>query len=285
MSKERSFKQELVGLLGKPVAANPTQPMIEQCFRHHQLDWRYLTIEVEPRNLGDAVRGMRAMGFRGGNCATPHKVAVIEHLDRLTESAKLIGAVNCIVRQGDELVGDNTDGKAVLRSLREIADPAGKRVVIFGAGAAARAIGFELAGAGVARIEILNRTAASGRELSDLLTAQTDTDAEFVPLQADYDVPAGTDFVINATAVGLYPDIAGRLPLNVEALTPETVVADIVFNPPKTRLLLDAITQGCRVIDGMQIMARQGAINFELWTGVEPGVEMMQAVLQETLSG
>jgi shikimate dehydrogenase len=157
-----------VSLFGQPVAENPTQLMIESAFRHHGLDWRYLTIEVGPEELGDAVRGMRAMGFRGGNCTIPHKVAVIRHLDRLGESASLMGAVNCIVRRGTELVGENTDGKGFLASLREIVDPRGLHVAILGAGGAARAISVELALAGAERIDRQSRPTAR-RELVRLL--------------------------------------------------------------------------------------------------------------------
>src|SRR5919201_3083558 len=157
MPKMLNFKQELTACFGKPVAENPTQVMIEAAYGHHGLAWRYLTIEVDPKDLGDAVRGARAMGFAGFNCTTPHKVAVIGHLDGLGESAALMGAVNCVVRRGDKLVGENTDGKGFLQSLREVADPAGQRVVLLGAGGAARAIGVELALAGVGHIRVVNR--------------------------------------------------------------------------------------------------------------------------------
>jgi len=102
---ELNFKQELTSVFGHPVAENPTQAMIEAAYHHHHLEWRYLTIEVLPEELADAIRGMRAMNFRGGNLTIPHKVAVIPLLDRLSEAAGLMGAVNCIVREGDELVG------------------------------------------------------------------------------------------------------------------------------------------------------------------------------------
>ena len=108
------FRQELVGLFGQPVEENPTQAMVEAAFAAAGLDWRYLTIEVAPAGLGDAVRGARAMGFRGFNCTIPHKVAVVPHLDRLSEAAGLIGAVNTVVRDGEELVGHNTDGAGFL---------------------------------------------------------------------------------------------------------------------------------------------------------------------------
>ena len=105
-------------MFGMPVAENPTQVMVEAAYRHHGLAWRYLTIEVAPAALADAVRGARAMGFAGFNCTIPHKVAVVAHLDSLGESARLMGAVNCVVRRGTQLVGENTDGKGFIASLR-----------------------------------------------------------------------------------------------------------------------------------------------------------------------
>src|SRR3954454_15423353 len=108
--------------------------MMEKAFAQRRLDWRYLTIEVAPADLGDAIRGMRAMGFRGCNLTIPHKVAVIQHLDRTSEAAALMGAVNCVNRIGNELVGENTDGKGFLQSLSELVDPKQKKVVILGAG-------------------------------------------------------------------------------------------------------------------------------------------------------
>src|SRR4029077_8999189 len=117
----------------------------------------------------------------GFNCSIPHKVAVIEHLDELGESARLMGAVNCAVRRGDKFVGENTDGKGFLQSLREVAEPKGQTVVMFGAGGAARAIGVELALAGAARIIVVNRGEKRGRELADLLNTGTRVKAELVP--------------------------------------------------------------------------------------------------------
>src|SRR5436190_17227991 len=205
MAKTLNFKQELTGAFGSPIAENPTQAMIEAAYRHHGLDWRYLTIEVSKDGLADAVRGARAMGFRGFNCTIPHKVAVIQHLDGLAESASLMGAVNCVVRRGDKLIGENTDGKGFVTALRELTDPAGKRVVMFGAGGAARAIGVELALAGAKNLTIVNRGIARGRELLDLLTTRTKVAAEFAPWNGDYCLPADTDVVVNATSIGLFP--------------------------------------------------------------------------------
>lgn len=277
----RSFKQELTCVFGQPVAENPTQAMIEAAYRHHHLDWRYLTIEVAPGNLADAVRGFRAMGFRGGNLTIPHKVAVIPHLDRTTESAGLMGAVNCIVPEGDELVGENTDGKGFVESLRAVADPNGKRVVMFGAGGAARAMSVELALAGAAGITIVNRSRERGRELVNLLRTRVNAEADFVEWAGDYGVPAGTDVVINATSIGLYPDVEARVPLDVETLKPGMVVADVIPNPPRTRLVRDAEARGCTVLDGLGMLVNQGVIGFRLWTGVNPDPRVMRAALED----
>jgi shikimate dehydrogenase len=281
MMDPRSFQQELVSLFGQPVAENPTQFMIERAFVAHGLQWRYLTIEVAPENLADAVRGMRAMGFRGGNVTLPHKIAVIEHLDRTTAAAGLIGAVNCIIREGDELVGENTDGKGFVESLRDVSEPAGKRIVILGAGGAARAIAVETALAGATEIAVVNRSEKRGQDLVDLLNEKTEAAARFVHWDCDLDIPDGTDVLVQATSIGLFPDVEARVPLSVDTLTPETIVADVIPNPPSTRLVRDARTQGCPVLDGLGMLVNQGVFGFKLWTGIDSDPQVMRQALEE----
>ncbi len=239
MAGELNFKQELVAAFGQPIAENPTQVMIEAAFRHHGLEWRYLTIEVAPAGLEAAVEGARAMGFRGFNCTIPHKVAVIEHLDGLGESAALMGAVNCVVRKDDRFIGENTDGKGFVEGLQRLCDPAGTSIVIFGAGGAARAITVEMALAGARRFTVVNRDQARGRTLVDLLNGQVraetgrELSAELVPWRGDYAVPEDTDILVNATSIGLYPDVDARLALDVGTLRPGMIVADVIPNPPQ----------------------------------------------------
>jgi shikimate dehydrogenase len=274
VTKIWNFKKELVCLFGKPVAENPTQHMMEAAFRHHGLDWRYITFEVDPKDLGDAVKGMRACGLRGGNCTIPHKLAVIPHLDRLGESAAAMGAVNCIVRRGDELVGENTDGKGFVSSLREIV-----------AGGASRAIAVETALAGAAHVRIVNRTAAKAQELAKLVADKVKVAAEGEAWKGDYRVPAGTDVLINATSIGLFPDIDARIPLDMSTVTKAMVVADVIPNPPRTRLVREAEAKGCRVIDGLGMLVAQGVIGFEYWTGVKADASVMRRALQEVFGG
>src|SRR5258706_9258309 len=250
MPKALNFKQELTGAFGCTIAENPTQAMVEAAYRHHGLDWRYLTIGVTKEGLADAVRGARAMGFRGFNCTIPHKVGVSPHLDGLGESARVMGAVNCVVVRGDRLIGENTDGKGFLAALQTIVHPRGKRVVVFGAGGAARAVTVELALAGAASFTIVNRSEERGAELTRLLVERVNADARFVPWRGDYRIPQGTDIVVNATSIGLYPRATERLMLDVSTLDAGMIVADVIPNPPRTQLVIDADKRGCKGIDG-----------------------------------
>jgi shikimate dehydrogenase len=275
------FRQELVGLFGRPVDENPTQAMIEAGFAAAGLDWRYLTIEVDPDDLGDAVRGARAMGLRGFNCTIPHKVAVVEHLDRLGRSAALMGAVNCVVRRGEELVGENTDGAGFLEAVRRRRDPEGARVVMLGAGGAARAIAVELLLAGAASLTIVNRSAERGQELRALLDGvESPTELRVEELGGGFPVPADADMVVNATSIGLYPDVDAVVPLALDEVTGRALVADVIPNPPETRFLRMAAELGCETLDGLEMLVEQGRIGFELWTGVEPDVGVMRDALR-----
>ena len=281
MSKELNFKQELTAAFGQPIAENPTQVMVEAAYRHHNLDWRYLTIEVGPDDLEDAVKGAKVMGFQGFNCTIPHKVKVIDYLDGLGESASLMGAVNCVVRKDGKWIGENTDGKGFVSSLRELTDPKDKSVVIFGAGGAARAIGVEVALAGASAITIVNRSAGRGEELTSLLDDKLPVQANFVPWDKTFVLPAGTDVLINATSIGLFPDVDARLDFELESLSAETVVADVIPNPPTTNLVRDARGKGCKVIDGLGMLVNQGVIGIRHWTGVDPDPKVMRAALEE----
>ena len=281
MTKELNFKQELTACFGKPVAENPTQAMVEAAYIHHNLAWRYLTVEVDPADLADAVRGARAMGFRGFNCTIPHKVAVIQHLDGLGESASLMGAVNCVVRRGDRLIGENTDGLGFVQSLRTLTDPKGKRVLMLGAGGAARAIGVELALAGASHITLVNRSAERGNALATLLRDKAKIACDLVLGTADAKIPEGTDVVINATSIGLYPDVNARLPLDTAGLKPGMVVADVIPNPPATRLVREARAKGCKVIDGLGMLVNQGVIGIRHWSGIDPDPAVMRKALED----
>ncbi len=268
--------------MGQPVAGNPTQYIMEKCFAKAGLDWRYLTLEVAPDALSGAVAGMHAMGFRGGNVTSTHKQAVVPLLDELSRAARMIGRVNCINRQGDQLIGENTDGKGLLASLAGVTDPAGKRVVILGAGSVARAVAVELALAGAADITIVNRTESPGKELSELLGTDAGIASHFTPLDGDYVVPEGTDLLVNGTSIGLF-NAEAHVPVEVSSLGKGLIVADVVFSPSVTSLLREAKERGCTTLDGLTMLVNQARICFKLWTNVEADADVMRESLEEFL--
>ena len=172
-------------------------------------------------------------------------------------------------------------------SLRELTDPAGKSCVIFGAGGAARAISVEMALAGCTQVTIVNRSAERGSQLVELLNSKVKEacegklSAEFIPWEGDYAIPDGTDVVINATSIGLFPDVDARLNFNVDTLNAGMVVADVIPNPPQTNLVKDARAKGCKVIDGLGMLVNQGVIGIRYWTGIDPDPRVMRAALEE----
>jgi shikimate dehydrogenase len=268
-------------MLGHPVAGNPTQFMFEKAFAHHELDWRYLSLDVLPEDLANAVRGMRAMGFHGGNCAEPHKRTVLLHLDRNSEAAELSGSVNCILRQDRQLLGENTEGKSLLAAVLRRIDPAGKRVVILGAGHVARAIGVELAWAQAGPVTVVNRSEPAGRQFAELLTNRLRASASFTPWEGDFQVPPETDLLIHATTLG--GGESDRVPVVLDQLRPDALVADVIQNPPRTRLLREAQEHGCPTIDGLELFVGQSAISFKLWTGIELDTTVMSEAVEEFL--
>ncbi len=271
----------LTGCFSSPAGDNPTVAMMEAAYAHHGLNARYINCEVPSELLGDAVRGARAMGWVGFNCSLPHKISVIGHIDGIGQSAEIIGAVNCVVRTGDRFVGENTDGQGFLTSLCTVVDPAGRNIVVLGAGGAARAIAVETALAGAASITVVNRDQARGRRVVELINSQTPGQAKAAAWDETYTVPDGTDIVVNATPVGMLPGVDDQPDVDLDSLSPGMVVADVVPNPPQTRFLRGASERGCKTLDGLGMLVNQGAINIRYWTGVEPDRGVMRRALEE----
>jgi shikimate dehydrogenase len=283
MTEQVNYKHELVGVFGYPVAENPTGVMIEPAFAALGLKWRYQLFEVLPEDLAAAMQGLRAMNMRGINLTIPHKVNVLQYLDEVSPDARLMGAVNMVHRQGDRLIGENTDGKGFLKSLREDGgvDPAGKQVVVLGAGGAARAITVELALAGAAHITIVNRSAGRGQALTNLLNQETPVNAEFVLWEGSYAVPEGVDVLVNATSIGLYPNVEDYPNLDYDTVHAGMTVCDVIPNPPNTPFLKQAEARGAKTLDGLGMLVNQGVIGFKLWTGQDAPVDVMQQALRE----
>jgi shikimate dehydrogenase len=244
--------------------------MQEAAFAAAGLNWRYLLLRVTAEDLSSALTGIRALRFRGINLTIPHKVAVLRYLDEVAPDAALIGAVNTVRRAANRLIGENTDGKGFLRSVREDAgaDPAGKRIVFLGAGGAARAMSVELALAGASHITIVNRTPSRGEELVRDLNRNTPTKAEFVSWVGDYPIPPEADILVNATSIGLFPNTNDKPRVMMATVGSDLLVCDVIPNPPQTAFLTVAARRGARTLDGLGMLVYQGAIAFKLWTGI-----------------
>jgi shikimate dehydrogenase len=274
--------QPILVLVGRPIGGNPTQFMMERAFARHEMDWRYLSVEVAPEDLVDAVRGIRAMGFRGGNCADPHREAIVPLLDRTDEVARHTGAVSCILREGHALIGENTDGRGLMESLRRRVDPAGKRVVLLGAGRMARAIGVELALAKAAEIVVVDRTESRGRALVEALRGPLGATASLVVWDDEYPVSSDTDALVCALASS--PEDADEpLPVSLHQLSPRATVADVAYNPPHAWLVREASERGAATIEGLEVFIERCAVDFRLWTGVDPDPNVMREAVEEFL--
>ncbi len=278
------FLSTLTGSFSHPAGDNPTVAMVEAGYRHHGVDARYLNCDVLPAQLAAAVGGAAAMGWAGFNCSLPHKVAVIEHLDELAPSARLIGAVNCVVRREGRWVGENTDGKGFVGSLREVVEPAGAAVVVLGAGGAARAVAVESALAGASSVTVVSRDPGPGLDLARVISEGTPAVARHVGWAGELagDALDTADVLVNATSVGL-GDADARLPVDLTALPASCVVADVIPNPPRTRLLREAEARSLRTLDGLGMLVGQGALAMHLWTGVEPDQDVLRAALERAL--
>lgn len=275
---------QVTGEFSSPAARNPAVAMMRAAYRDLGYHVDYLNLEVSALRLGEAVAGARAMGWLGFTVGVPHKVAVVPHLDGLAESAALIGSATCAARRGDALIGENTEGWAVLESIEEFMDPQGARSVVFGAGAAARAVSVELARAGVRQITIVNRSTARAARLAATLNSVAGLGVDVVDWRDSYRVPPMTDIVVNATPVGASKD--GESPLNVDmdSLRPRMLVADMVVTAQETQLLKEASALGCPIIDGPEVLVNQGVLAIRLWTNADADADLMREALMPDLA-
>jgi shikimate dehydrogenase len=276
-----NFLSQLTGCFSTPADGNPTVAIVEAAYAHHKLDFRYVNTEVQPEDLKNAVAGARAMNWAGFHLSAPHKVEVIKYLDGLGESATVMGAVNCVVLRDGKLIGENTDGKGFLESLREAIDPAGKVVTVLGAGGAARAIAIEVALAGAKSVNIVNRNDARGQELSTLVSSICKSN--FYTWDPNFAVPVDTEILVNATTIGMHGNSDSKLDINFDSLNKSMVVADVIINPPLTDLLKHAAQIGCRTIDGLGMVVNQGVLAIKYWTGVDVDAAVMRKKLLEVL--
>lgn len=260
-------------VIGDPVAHSIGPAMHNRALAACGLPGVYVAFRVS--GAADAVAAIRTLGLRGVSVTIPHKVAVMEHLDEVDETARVVGAVNTVVLEDGRLVGTNTDGGGALDAITAVTPVAGKRVAVLGAGGAARAVAGSIARSG-GRVTVYNRSPGRAAGLAE------DLGLEHRPL-ADV-TGGGIDILVNTTSVGMAPR-ADAMPIDPMVLDPATVVMDIVYNPVETALLAAARRIGCPTVDGVAMFVGQGARQFERWTGVPAPVDAMRAAVVEVLMG
>ncbi|MDY4889233.1 MAG: shikimate dehydrogenase [Sphaerochaetaceae bacterium] len=280
----RRYRSNLIALFGDPVDDNPTGVMMEAAFAALGMDYRYMTCLVKNGCLEDAVNGARAMGFCGMNFTMPHKTEAWKLMDELSPAARIIGAINTCFSRNGKLVGDNTDGKGFISALEKDGVSAlGKRIMILGAGGAAKAIAVESALAGAREIVIANRTFSHAQSLAEVIEANTGCKAEACQGVPDMMIPGDIDVLVNATSIGLAPYDDEKPDLDYKSIVPSMVVCDVVFHPSDSLFLKMARSRGAQTVDGLGMLVCQGALAFELWTGQKAPVMVMEKTLSAQL--
>ncbi len=274
-----SGKTIVCGVIGDPVEHTMSPAMHNAAFKTLGLDYVYVPFKVKELELRKAIEGMRGLGMRGLNVTIPHKTSVMQFLDLLDPLAEKIGAVNTIVNDGGILTGYNTDTSGFLQVLHDKdIELRGKKVLLLGTGGAARAISFTLADE-KAELTILNRKEELAwlEELVHRLTQYygVEIDAGELNHKNLQKALENTDILINATSVGMAPN-DNQSSVAAALLCSRLVVFDIVYNPFQTKLLQDAKVAGARTIDGLEMLAWQGALAFEKWTGKKASVDLMR---------
>lgn len=277
-----SSLQPILVLLSQSAAGNPSQYMFEKAFQRHELDWRYLSVEVAEDSLGDALRGIRAMGFAGGNCARPYCRQVGPFLDRLDTMAERTGLVNLIRRDGEGLVGENTEGKGLVQAVQAVRESPPRRILLFGSGNLGRAAALELADAGAEDLVVVSRSEEHARPLVEMLQQHYEIAAKSVLWENSAEYPSEIDLVINATPVGTEA-VEGVPPMDWQLLSANAVVVDANLEETVPPLLLAAAERGLATVNGLDVFLEQAAFDFRLWTGIEPERTVMREAVEEYL--
>jgi shikimate dehydrogenase len=277
-----SGSTRLAAVIGAPVRHSFSPLVHNAAFVAAGLDWVYVALDVAEGRVPAALAGMRALGIDGLSVTTPHKAAAAAACDRLSDDAAVLGAVNCVVRDGDVLVGHNTDGPGFVAALAaDGLDVSGLPCVVLGAGGAARAVALSLARAGAAEVAVANRTPGRAEQAVALLGGV----GRVVDPGEVASAIAAAGLVVNATSVGMGEPGSDALPVDPSPLHAGQVVVDIVYRPLETPFLREARTRGATGLNGIPMLVHQAAVAFELWTGVSAPVAVMTAAVNRSVTG
>jgi shikimate dehydrogenase len=280
-----SGKTRVCGVIGDPIRHTLSPTIHNAAFSYLGLDFVFLAFHLKVSELENAMRGMRGLGIHGLNVTMPHKSAVIGFLDEVDFTVRFLGSANTILNRDGKLSGFNTDGVGALKALLENGvDPSGKKVLLLGAGGAAKAIAFMFVPE-VGELAILNRSAEKAKELAETLGHMFNQKVVGGALSPDFIKKnlRDSDVLINATSVGMKPNLSQSL-VSPEWLRSELTVMDIVYNPVETKLAKDAKAAGAKVVNGVEMLIYQGAASLEIWTGKSAPIEVMRKAAIDKLS-
>lgn len=272
----------IVGLIGHPVEHSFSPPMHNAAFEALAMNYAYVAFDVNPQNVGDAIKGAQALNIKGFNVTIPHKIEVMQYLEELDEVAELIGAVNTI--DFKNLKGYNTDGIGAIRAIEEVTGVKNKNVIVAGAGGASRAISFYLAKFGVDSLTILNRNVEKAQNLSgDVLGSDLISDVNSDSISQISNYLDDADILVDTTPLGMHPHINDSPIASADMMHGDLAVFDAVYNPNETVLLKEAIKAGAKPVYGIKMLLYQGAESFKIWTGQDAPIDVMEKALNEYL--
>ncbi|MGQ9455131.1 MAG: shikimate dehydrogenase [Armatimonadota bacterium] len=273
----------VLGVFGHPVSHSLSPTIHNAAIDALGIDYIYVPFHVLPERLGEAVRGVRALEIVGVNVTIPHKESVMGFLDEVDEKARRIGSVNTVVNENGRLRGFSTDGPGFLSSIRaEWGDVRDCRALVLGAGGSAKAVAFALAEIGC-DVVIANRTYSRAVELAESLKAVS-ASVRAIPLEREAvaEVARSSDLLVNTTSVGMHPD-TNAIPIPPDLIHPGMLVYDLIYNPPRTTLIAEAKARGAGALNGLKMLIHQGALSFEMWTGIKPPIDVMERAAIEVL--
>lgn len=271
----------LLGLMGNPLEHSFSCFMHNRSYELEKMNYIYINMETEKKNIGEILNGIKHLKFDGFNVTIPYKIDIMDHLDEIDPLAEKIGSVNTVKIEEGRFIGYNTDGEGFVISLAEECnfDCRGKKVLILGSGGASRAVAMTIADKNPEKIFITNRTLQKAVDLSDEINykfSEICFPVDGVNLDAVID---DCNLLINTTSVGMHPNV-DECPIDPELLHPGLTVCDIIYNPDKTMLLLEAEKLGCKTMNGIGMLVNQGAKAFEIWTGKKAPLELMRESLK-----
>ena len=273
----------IVGLIGHPVEHSFSPPMHNAAFDALNMDYAYVAIDDDPKNLKSPINGAKSLNVKGFNVTIPHKIEVMQFLDEIDEVAGLIGAVNTI--DFKNMKGYNTDGIGAVKAIEEVTSIKDKNIVIAGAGGASRAISFYIAKYGAESLTILNRNVEKAENLAgDVLGSDLIGDVKSDSISKINGYLNDADILIDTTPVGMHPNVDAKPIAFADDMHEDLTVFDAVYNPNETVLIKEAIKAHAKPVYGIKMLLYQGMESFRIWTGRDAPIDAMEEALKGTLN-